>query len=81
MPCEKCGERKAFYCDDADYTLCQLCYETWADDHAQEIEAEALHHREDALYLQHKLAVAFETPLAREHYILWPVNGPLTSRH
>lgn len=79
MPCEKCPERRAMYCSDADLILCPLCYETWADDHAQEQEADARAAAEEraaeADELLRKLGVAFESPLVR------PTNRPLTTRH
>lgn len=74
MPCEKCPERRAMYCSDADLTLCPLCYETWADDHAQEQEAEAR-----AVDLM--VAVALESPLYGEMHLLPVINPTLTTRH
>ena len=72
MSCELCPERRAMYCADADLTLCQSCYETWADVHAETFD---LSMAEQTL---HRINVGLETPLARRHYIIHPVNSPLT---
>ena len=74
MPCEKCPERHAMYCSDADLTLCQSCYEWRADAHAQELEAEA---RASGLMID----VALESPLTSDPHLIPVINPALTTRH
>lgn len=76
MPCEKCPERRAMYCADADLTLCPLCYETWADEHAAELDLSVP--RSEAEHAARKLAVGLESPLLGDPDLLAVVNSPLT---
>jgi hypothetical protein len=55
------------YCADADQTLCQLCYETWADEHAEELDTKVPKKKPlDAHRLQLLLAVALESSLTTD---------------